>query len=499
MPLLTKPTWAKPTDRWVPQAEKFAPIKNLPDGRVLGTIQKRRDVTAESIIGRLGVVGALNYDASPGVSHRFHHAFDVWELINTQAGGSYGHGQAHLWTREQVRRAAELYAKSPIEGNDFGEGLDYFAPDSQTALWWYQRRKEVYAESGTTRRDYGHHGCTIGLQTAFWYDNTGGKIAPTHAYFRNRFQSVAAARDGIGYFNLSIDGQRYEDLVGYNVKHFAETFDYARNYYTKRYAIEIMGKGMGKVGGLGPGFLVYNDWAKIEGIGDSNPKTINANHFYRRRIDNPAGTVRTGDCHAQVDYDWQVGCYLIMGLCYSDGITIFDIPNRFGVDPSKMPALNTPGPGNDKVVGIFWEPDQAGTAAPVSADGYPFEPCRWHDAAYEAASFYAQFDRTAGEQWKPCSYRFQGSETWIDPPSDGASILEHAAAFDGPHSEAQGARRGRPTVDGRRKNDAFDFVAFDASRSKYYSETILVRVPGSENQIPTTIRGCKPNAHRETV
>lgn len=508
MPVLTKPSWLSSSDLWLNQGEKYAPVLTLPDNRVFGPVQKRKDVTPESIIGRVGVTGVMNYSApvtpvsgGPGYStsrHGFHHANDVKNALGMS------NGQSNLMTRDQVRSVAATYPIMPIEGNDFGESDFAFAPDSDQAKWWYEKRKEMYANAGLNptgiaRKDYGHHGCTIGLQGSAgpWHGSSGAQVSPTDTYFRGRYASVAAARSGVGYFNQMLGSTRYEDLVGYNVKNYAETADYARTYYQKRYCIEIMGKGMGKVGGLGPGFLVYNDWAKIEGIGGYPMASINNEHYTMRRIDNPAGYVKTG-VHAQVDYEWQVGCALINGFLYSDGYTTFDIAVRFGVDPSKMAPVNIVTPENSNKISCEWLPDTQGVAAPVSSDGFNIEPGRWHDAGYEAAYYYSQFDRTSGVGWAPLAYRFEGSETWIEPPSDGASILEHAAAFDGPNSNAQGARRGRPTVDGRVKNSAFDFVAFDASRGKMYRENIIVRAPNGQ-LFQSAVQGCKVNAHRETL
>lgn len=496
MPILSHPSWVS-DDPWVNQGEKFAPVITLPDNRTLATCQKRADVQPDTIIGRGGVTAVRNQNATLEKQHYFKHATDFMYILGSQPGMAYD------MTRNQVRSMAS-FPPYGCEGNDFGEGPFWFAPDSDQAKWYYERRAEIYADpatnpNGIPYRNYGHHGCTIALQgtNGPWMNNDGAHIPPTSPFFRNRYKSVSDARAGLGYFNITVNGKRYEDIVGCNVKHYAETADYARNFYSKRYAIDIMGKGMGKNGGLGPGYLLFNDWAKIEGIGGYPMSTINGEHYYQRKIDNPEGIVKSL-AHAQIDYDFQVGCYFINGFCYADGVSTFDTPVRYGTDPSKMRPVNVVTEQNDDKTSVEWIPKTAGTPAPATQEGYPIEPNKWHDAALEAATYYSQMDRTAGVGWQPMAYRFDGSETWIEPPADGASILEHAAAFDGVNATAQGARRGRPVVDGRWKNSALDFVAFDPSRGKMYREKIYVRAPNGD-VFPSIVQGCKPNIHRETI
>ncbi len=501
MTRVAKPSWANPSERWMNQGEKLASAANLPDGRIFGPIQKRADVTPQSIIGRAGVTAVMNYQAPEAIRHGFHHAYDLRVYAANQ-----GPGQANTWTRNEMRAAASAYALFPIEGNDFGEGSYSFAPDSDQAFDWYERRAEMYADpsvnpTGLVRHDYGHHawfGMSLQGGVGAWYDTNGGQPSPTNAFFRDRYQSVANARAGIGYFNRTRNGKRLEDLVGMNVKFYAETADYARGYYQKRFAIEIMGKGMGKVGGLGGKFLTYNYWPKLEGVGNDNSHSIGNGLQYKRRINDPAGYAITGE-HPQMDYDFMTGCALVMGFLYSDGVTHFDVPTRFYDHANKIHTLNQPGNGNENQILVAWQPDVVGTAAPVENYGFPVEPMRWVDSGYEAAYYYAQMSRTAGVGWQPIAYRFQGSENWIEPPADGASTLEHAAAFDGPNTEASGARRGRPTVDGRWKNNASDFVAFDASRSKLHHETILVRAPNGVDAIPVNLQGCVPAVYNQTI
>jgi len=229
MGIIKKPDWLS-RDPWVNRGEKFAPVLNLPDGRVFGPVQKRKDVTPQSIIGRCGVIGVMNYDAPNAVRHGFHHAMDLKAML----GGS-APALATSMTRDQVRSLASSYPILPIEGNDFGEGNYAFTPETDQAMWWYERRKEMYADpalnpAGIVRRDYGHHGCTIALQGSAgpWHLDGGSEGSPTDPYFRGRYASVAAARSGVGYFNTTLGSTRYEDLVGCNIKNYSETADYAR-------------------------------------------------------------------------------------------------------------------------------------------------------------------------------------------------------------------------------------------------------------------------------
>ncbi|HEY0109731.1 MAG TPA: hypothetical protein VGB67_08900 [Fibrella sp.] len=490
-----KPDWLNPADYWVNVGEKNAPVMNLPDGKVLGIVQKRNDVTPQSIVGRLGIVGVMNYTAPPQYMHGFYHAVDFRQYATSD--------DRTQWTRDQMRTMASVIPLYPIEGNDFGEGSFSINPGSAQALWFYEKRKEMYEQAGAPFRVYGHHANDMTFQgfNGKWFDNNGGSPRPDSAYFRNAYASVEAARAGIPYFSLTTTfnsvTKRYEDICGVNIKHYAETPDYARAFFGKLYAVQRMGKGMGKVGGLGGGFLVYNDWSKMEGVGNSNTATVGNGLRYRRRIENPAGYA-ISEVHPQVDFDWQVGMHLICGLMYGSGTSTFDVATQFGENINKMSNLNVPGPGNDNAEYVGWESDVPNVPAPVESRAYPTEPNRWHDAPIEAAHFYSKFNRTAGEQFRPLAYRFDGSEQWIEPPADGASILEHASAFDTVNADAQGARRGRPAVEGRFKGTALDAVAFDASRGKMYSEKIFFRGPNGA-QYPSVLRGCIPNVHTETI
>ena len=144
-------------------------------------------------------------------------------------------------------------------------------------------------------------------------------------------------------------------------------------------------------------------------------------------------------------------------------------------------------------------PDANGTPAPITPDGYPFMPQQWHDTTYVAAHLYNLCSRTAGQPWLPARYKFAGSETWIEPGINTA-ILEHAAAFDGPHATAQNARRGRPDVRFRVKNGAADVWGFDCSRSKFSRETIIVQPVDYPNlTVSMELQGGKLQLNTETI
>lgn len=494
---IPKPAWAEPSDPWTCRGEKLAPIGNLPDGKVLATVQKRTDTTPGSIVGRLGTVGVMNYQSEARFQHGFWHTVDVLNYVTNRQPGGWP-----SWTRQQMHAAASSYPLVPVEGNDFGETPWGFPAGSDPDKWFFERRRAMYADpninpTNIIRRDYGQHG-----QMA--YQGTNNKWAvdgvfrlPTSPIFRLAYQSQANARLDVPYFNTSLDGVPYRELVGCNIKCYPESPDYARMFYSKYYAMERTNIGLGRTGGLGPNAPFFNLWPKLEGVDNDNTHTVENGLRYHRRIDTPgaSGWIVTG-VHPQADYDWQVGMFLMCGLTKGN-VSTFDVPNRFGIDPSKCPPLN-PVSTPDAADVIIWLPDVPGTPPPVTAEGFPYEYFRWHDAPYEAAHYYANFRRTEDIPWQALAYRFDGSETWITPPSDGANILERASDFDTVNAEAQSARRGGPVVEGRWKGIALDFIAFDPSRGKMYREKIYVKGPNGQ-QYPVDLRGCIPAAHNEVI
>lgn len=509
MTQILKPAWLTPADPWLNRGEELAPVQSLPDGRILATVKKRADLTAESIVGRMGVIGVMDNTAHARFQHTFFHTVYIRDgnFVADKNPGGWAN-----WTREEVRAAAYSLPPYACEGSDFGETIFGFPPGSNPDLWWLEARRDVFADAtrntrGLTRRDYGQHG-SMAYQggTGQFHEPFGGLTAPTSPQYRNTFlpgqQGRDEARLGVPYFNTTLNTPNgpvpYSDLVGWNVKNYIESPDYAPVFYQKLYAMQRNGIGMGKYGGIGPGFGVYNDWLFLEGLGEGFTDTVHNTFSYRRRTTSPAGWVVTTG-HPISDFDFHVAMHLICGMLYGSGCTVFDNSETFAGDVNKMPALNTPGPNVERANGVYWIPDVPGTAAPVGVPAYPETPQRWHDAAYEAAHFYSFMNRTEGVPWRAAPWRFDGSLTWNEPQPDGADVLVAAQMFDGVNApDGSAHRRGGPSVHARTKNLAFDHVGFDPSIPRYKSEKIIVRAP-NQQEFPSILRGCRASAHNETL
>lgn len=459
-----KPDWLAITDIWLNAGEVKAPTFALPDGRIFGTVNKRTDTTPSQMAGRAGITGIMDTGSPDAI--RFNWIESNIFRSTGRAPATSGYPGSSL-TQADVEFAALTVPLAVLESSEFGEGIYAFEADSQQAVWWFTKRKQMYADAGRPMFNTGSYGSFNMLQGNPWYDSGGNNTSPTNPIFKSRLQSVDGARGSCTYFN------GMNNLIGANVKSYMDTPDYAKFYYNKAYAIEVMGKGMGKTGGIGPGKLVYLDWGNLEGLSDGGE--LHGGIYYNRKLPNGSGTVITGS-HPQIDYDWEVGAIFMLGFCMSDGYMAFNTRTRFGVNPNEIFALN-PNPTPENAVYAAWVPTN-GAAPPVTQAGYPTEPQRWQDAGYEAAYYYSLCNRTAGQPWSYVRYRFDGSDTWIDPDSDGTTILSHAAAFDGPHTTAANARRGRPDVRARVLNGAVDIAIFDPSQPKYKHETLIVQVNG---------------------
>ena len=455
------PTWFDRYDLWVSTAQKTAPSFTLPDGRIHTTVNRRTDQTSANIVGRAGINAIMDTNVDRAVQFEWTHSRIFNNSGKPANGTNYG---AENLTQDDVNRVAQTIPVSYVEANELGEGdpwgMPYYA---QQKAWFYEERKRIYQAAGKPWRDYGTYGGFENFNGDPWLYKTGGNsdLLPNSesAPFLNYIRSVNGARSSCDYFSL-FEGKG----VGAVIKNYADTPDYAADYYRKKFAAEVMGKGMGRTGGLGPGHLGYLDWSKIEGLGSDSGDLHNGFRFERTR---PNGTVWTKIAeHPQVDYGWQLGCIFMIGFCLTDGYLPFDERQPiWGINPVN--------------------------------DDYPEEPQSWHNAGFEAAYRYAQCDRTEGQPWQQCRYRFDGSEQWIDVPTDGTSTLNHASAFGGPYAKGN-PRRGRPDVQFRVKGSALDFAAFDGSQGKNKSDSIIVQ-PVPNKEFKFTIRGNDLRQFRESI
>ena len=472
---ISKPSWLS-RDPWPEVGSVNAPNFSLPDGKIHVTSRKRTAITADSIIGKAGVVAVKDSGASPQNMYLWSRSS---EWLSSGIGPTHNVGnEASAYDEGTVRNLAQSRPIVYCEGNDFQEGVLAMPETSNQYQWWMDQRRIKYAAAGATRRDHGGHGSVVSYQGGVggrWRNTGGGNISPTDSYYKGMYASQAAAQAASSYYFSVLAGLG----LGTNVKFYCDRPDYAQDYYLKKHAVEVIGKGMGKTGGLGPGYLTYTPWGKLEGI-DASTHDLHNGIYTKRRLTNPAGYAVT-TTHPRVDYNFMVACAFVMGYCLSNGYVPFDDDERYGADPNVMTPLNTDtnNPARTRYVG--WEPDVAGTAAPVSNNGlgYYEEPSQWVDAGYEAAYYYSQMNRTAGQPWIYMNYK-EDSGSFIGLQSDSSDILYHAAANDGPHNSG---RRGRGDSMMRVSGSSLDWWYFDASRPSSDKRTITAQYGGNQFQI----------------
>ena len=456
------PGWQNIYDLYVATSQKNAPLFSLPDGRIITTQNRRKDQTSIDIVGRAGCVAIMDTEIDQKACFQWIHS-NIFNNSGKPANGrDYG---AQNLSEQDCINVAHTIPVPYMEANELGEGdpwgMPYQAPQKS---WFYDERKRQYANAGKPYRNYGTYGGFENFNGDPWIYKTGGNasVLPNsdQAPFKRYIQSVQGARSSCDYFAL------FESKgVGAVIKNYADTPDFAPDYYRKKFAAEVMGKGMGRTGGIGPGLLAYLDWANIEGLG-SESGDLHLGFNYERT--KPNGSVATHSesftPHPQVDYGWLLGCNFMIGMCLTDGCIPFDERSPiWGTDPN--------------------------------SDDYPDIPQSWHNVGFEAAYRYSQCDRTAGQPWQQCRYRFANSEAWIEPMTDGTTTLEHASAFTGPYGRG---RRGRPDALFRVKGNAIDVAAFDASQGKNKSDTIILQ-PVPNKEISVNLRGLTLRQFRESI
>ncbi|AUD00923.1 hypothetical protein [Spirosoma pollinicola] len=484
MSLATRPSWLTPTDFWIARAQKEAPNFTLPEGKQHFAVRKRTDITSDSIVGKASVNAVMDTAASNEKQINWIHS-SIWGNSGKSPATS---GQAiSQLTQQDCENVAMTLPLCYAEANEIYEGNPWGSSDHHLIQfrWFYNKRRAMYAAAnngaGLPYRNYGTYGAWDVYNGDPWQYQTGdgSNKAPNDPFFKAKIASVSAARASCDYFTT-----REPEGVGAIIKHYADQINYASRYYNKAFAAEVMALGMGATPGIPPAKLIFVMWPHIEGLNGNDGFQHNG-YYVDRRIGN-VGTVRTFNKHPQIDYDYLVGNVFCIGFCRTIGYLPFDERTHYGVDPMSMRS----GDSNST-----WMPFVNGTPAPETADGYPDEPMRWHDAGPEAAYYYSLCTRTAGEPWRYCRYQEEGSG-WVDPKTDGTTILEHASANDGAYSV--NGRRGRADAMYRVKGSALDVWVFDPSRPKNSKKTITLEpLPGK--QIQLSAQGSKLYLYNETI
>ena len=408
MERVKRPEWVS-QNLWEPKAPYSAPYLKggLPDGRVFATCRKMAGLPSQAIINRMGVTAVMDVDA-------FDKYRSLWQKSETI--GNTGKKSVKELTPEDMINVAHMFPLCPIEGNEFGEGPFAIYPHHDDLYkWFYSERKRMYEEAGLPYRNYGTYGNLSSYNQNYPWRKSDGSIGkPTDSEFRRNYESQDNARRTCDYFIAGFD-----KVVGANVKDYADLPDYRKTFYSKHDAMRVMGKGLGKVGGIGPGFLVYFDWANIEGL--DNAHDLHNGFFLERELPDGSGTVITTP-HIKIDYHSQVSRIFFNAFVMGDGYVTFDTGDLYGLDPNVIPSLNEYSQDRANVVRFI---SKNGKPAPVSYAGYFEEPCRWHDAGYEAAYYYESTRLTEGNPWRDANFVFHDGQVYKGK-SDESGILDVA-------------------------------------------------------------------------
>ncbi|GAB4052576.1 hypothetical protein [Spirosoma litoris] len=503
MPLIDKPAWLQKDQNnkgelWAPKAQTnpSVPFYTIPGGKFLSVSPKINGYNPLSMVGKGGITHFQDTSAPSSIQLNWIHASI---MANSGKGVQTPYG-THGFTEADMQTVVNSFPITSFSADEVAEGAYGMPFDSPEMLYFYQALSAKYSNSssnpnGVPFRHLGTYG-SFAIGQANYYEYfavTGGSpVMPNNAMFKQYLQTKSKARELSAYHFA-----HFAPLgIGANIKNYIDRPDYCHIYYLKKFEMEALCFGYGRVGGVGPGFIIYVDWKNIEGLGNA----LHNGYKPSRKVDSPDGYVlNTGDQHPLVDYDMRVGMGFVLGFCLASGWSQFNVPNRFGTNPLI------------KSNGQTWSPTTPGTTFPASqpeavfADYYFDEMFRGDDAGVEAGYYYKEMAATEGEKWKYVPYRFEGSETWINPQTDeGAdngpttTILEHASAFDGPYARFAGARRGRPDVMARTKNTTGHWWAFDPSLPKGKRENIIVQLtPGK--QVSATIQGGVLSPNTETI
>lgn len=483
----TKPEWLQKPDAWLPMAQKDAPDFELIDAKVHYAVPRRTDITSESIVGKAGVNAVMDTGVTnePGIGIQqilWIHS-KIWSNAGKAPATGPGTYPIDSLTQADVEYVASTLPLCFAEANEFYEGNPWGTSDITRIQfhWFYQKRRQMYAEKGMTYRQYCTYGGWDNWNGDPWPYQTGdgSQKMPNDPFFKAKVASIESARKTCAYFVT-----REPEGGGAIIKHYADQPDYKSRYYNKAIAAEGMALGMGATPGIPPEKLVFVMWGKIEGL--SGNDGFQHNGFYIDRPVGDLGVVRLINRHPQVEYDFLVANWFCIGFCRTIGALPFDERTKFGSDPAAIK------PGE---FDLEWLPNKPGAPVPYTTDGYPVEPLQWHDASFEAAYYYSLCNRTKGEAWQYCSYTEEGFDTVV-PETDGTTILEHASANDGPFSIS--GRRGRADAMFRRKGNALDVWVYDPSRDKDSRVNIVLHPPGKDIAI-TGLQGSTLALYNETI
>ncbi|MFC5407997.1 hypothetical protein ACFPMF_01660 [Larkinella bovis] len=444
MARLQIPSYIIPSRREV-RGMKYAPPFTLGENKIVGTYNKRTDLSPPDLVGKGGLTHYGDAYSGTGVDYSKRFALPGAGLFDGLASPGTAYGGQNL-TEENVKsRVTNMPPDILLYGDQFYEDPLYFPPNSQQAIWWYQRVKERGQQLGKPYRAFGQYGDTTTYTVKSWESG----VLPTDNRYRKYYASSAMARTSCSYFN------QMWNLRGTNVNAYAYNWSYAQEYYMKKHCMEVVR--LGQTDQTDPllNFCILFMWALIEGT--SGRGYMHNLNLWEKDI---AGGIYKQRRHMNWDFDFCVALIFAVGFCVGNGVIYWESATE-GVDDTKMPPVNA-----DNI----WVGEGS---APSATNGAPAKPVSILDSLYVATAWYKACERTNGLPWVYLEYKIDDGP-WITPAPDGATILEHAAAG-ATGSGSTLKLKGRGDCMGRFSGTAYDFYYFNPALGKHLSETVTVR------------------------
>jgi hypothetical protein len=425
---------------------KYAPVFTLGEDKVVGTYNKRTDITNPAdMIGKGGLTqfGDSTYPTGTDESKRF--LLPGAGIFNGLASAGTAYGGQNLTEANIKGKVVTMPPDVVVYGDQFYEDPLYFPPTSNQAKWWYEEVKRRGESLGKPYRCFGQYGDTSTYLVKGWESN----VLPTDNRYRKYYASPAAARTSCQYFNAMWN------LRGTNINGYAYNWNYAQEYYMKKHAMEVVKLGQRDQTNALLNFCIFFLWPLIEGTsGRGYMQNLN---LWERDI---AGGVYKQRRHMNWDFDFTTAMIFIVGFCFGNG-AIFWESAKEGVDDAHMPPVDS---------NNIWS---GSGSAPAASGGASAKPNSILDALYCSTAWYKECERTNGLPWRYLEYKIDDG-AWITPASDGATILEHAAA--GAEVISGSLKlKGRGDCMGRFAGSAYDFFYYNPILKKSLSENVTVR------------------------
>lgn len=473
MPRINDPTYINPAD-WLNRGMRVAPKFDLPDGRYVSLFCKPGDINPNDAVRRGGIRYIRNEETAN--ADRF-----VWHEVKNFFPGNPGVDYGGL-----LKSPAEWEAKAAsmqlfgIEIDEFLEGGYNIPTESAQYKAFTAKRARMYEAAGRQRVNFMAYG-NFDMPTAFeWKTPDGNYKGPTHNYFRQIYQSQAAARSFDRMANYFANGH-YTNCWP-SIKYYPEQANTTGHYYELVFAMEVLAKAMNP--GDRWGFVSA---PLIETFGSTVPDraggALHTDIVTARRVSapGPAGLV-TVTMHPQYDFDLVKALTLRALDCTTDYIG-WDVPATVGVNPATI-HKNPGGTYQEQ-----WYPDQAGTPAPYAQSGLGYTPERltYYDMVGAAAHIYNEMRITAGVPFVHTAYTVtkQGQTTDVAKQPGGDDILFHAEA-----------RRGE--LRGRVKNGLVSHRYYNPYLGKHETETVSVTFGGKNFTYPN-LQGGVVHAFNESL